>query len=286
MAIPETKLTTWSNPGATTTARRTHESIRAALDDYNWPDNIDFEIYLQGSYKNDTNIRGDSDVDVVVQLRSSVFHDLTDEQCRRLGFGVTSYNWMEFKRDVVDALNDYYGAENVQLGNKAIKVNTSYLPADVVVCQEYRKYRSLNVNDFTEGMMFYVSNEIRRIENYPKIHYNNGVTKNSRTNGWYKPTVRLFKNARTYMINQGLIPDNLVPSYFLECLLYNVLSSSFGTNYETTFCNIVNWLSAANLNNFVCQNEQQNLFGDLPAQWVVAHANRFVGALINLWNTW
>jgi hypothetical protein len=286
MVIPESQFDTWSNQGAIATSMRTHESIRNALDDHDWPVHINFEIYLQGSYKNDTNIRGDSDVDVVVQLKSAFYHNLTEEQCRGLGFGTSSYNWMEFQRDVVDALNDYYGVENVQPGNKAIKVDTAYLPADVVVCQEYRKYSTLNINDFVEGMKFYVPNEARWVKNYPKIHYNNGVNKNSGTNGWFKPTVRLFKNARTYMINQGQISDGLVPSYFLECLLYNVSSSNYGTNYQTTFCNIVNCLSAANLNTFICQNGQQNLLGDSPEQWSLSSATRFLSALINLWNTW
>lgn len=286
MVVPESQFDTWANQGAITTSMRTHESIRNALDDHNWPAHIDFEIYLQGSYKNDTNIRGDSDVDVVVQLNSAFYHNLTEEQCRGFEFGTSSYNWIEFQRDVVDALNDYYGVENVQPGNKAIKVDTSYLPADVVVCQAYRKYGTLNINDFVEGMKFYAPNEVRWVMNYPKIHYNNGVSKNSGTNGWFKPTVRLFKNARTYMINQGQISDGLVPSYFLECLLYNVSSSNYGTNYQTTFCNIVNYLSAANLDTFMCQNGQQNLFGDSPEQWRVGSATQFLTSLINLWNNW
>ena len=34
-------------------------------------------IYLQGSYRNYTNIRGDSDVDIVAELRSSFSPDLS-----------------------------------------------------------------------------------------------------------------------------------------------------------------------------------------------------------------
>lgn len=63
MAIPESQLETWSHQGAVTTAKTTADSIRNALDSYSsWPDGIYFEVYLQGSYKNDTNIRGDSDI--------------------------------------------------------------------------------------------------------------------------------------------------------------------------------------------------------------------------------
>ena len=45
-------------------------SIREALDTYEWPAEIKYDVFLQGSYTNDTNLRRDSDVDVVVQLAS------------------------------------------------------------------------------------------------------------------------------------------------------------------------------------------------------------------------
>ena len=38
------------------------------MDAYNWPADVKFEVFLQGSYKNDTNLGGDSDVDLVVRL--------------------------------------------------------------------------------------------------------------------------------------------------------------------------------------------------------------------------
>ena len=78
MPIPESQLETWSHQGAVTTAKQTHESIRKALDPYIWPTGVKYEVYLQGSYKNTTNIRGDSDVDVVAQLNSTFQRDLSE----------------------------------------------------------------------------------------------------------------------------------------------------------------------------------------------------------------
>jgi hypothetical protein len=286
MAIPESQFDTWSNQGSITNSRRTHESIRVAIDEHEWPDNIDFEIYLQGSYKNDTNIRGDSDVDIVVQLNSAFFSNLTEEQKRILGFGKASYRWREFKEDVLTALINYYGRENIRNGNKAINVTTPYLLADVVACIQYRQYRSLVIDDFIEGMKFYISNESRWVINYPKIHYDNGVRKNSGTNGWYKPSVRVFKNIRSYLVNKGRLPSHLVPSYFLECLLYNVSNYNFGTSYQATFCNLLNWLIDADFSRFVCQNEQLSLFGNSPEQWTEDHARRLLLVLSNLWHDW
>jgi hypothetical protein len=73
MPIPESQLETWSRQGAGVTAKNTHEAIRRALaaDEDSRLRDADFEVYLQGSYRNDTNTRGDSDVDVVAQLNST-----------------------------------------------------------------------------------------------------------------------------------------------------------------------------------------------------------------------
>ncbi len=78
MGIPESQLETWSHQGAISTAKATHESIRNALvANSSTVKDKNFEIYLQGSYKNDTNIHGESDVDVVVQLNSTFHYDLS-----------------------------------------------------------------------------------------------------------------------------------------------------------------------------------------------------------------
>jgi len=290
VAIPESQLQTWSHQGAVTTAQATHDSIRTALDKYTFPGGVEYEVYLQGSYKNDTNIRGDSDVDVVVQLNSTFSENLPEHEKRRFEFKDASYGWQEFRSDVLKALRNHYGLERVREGRKSLKVQTRYLPADVVVCLQYRKYPSYphGVDDYVEGMRFYVSSERRWVVNYPKIHYHNGVTKNSKggTNGCYKPTVRLFKNARTYLLDKGDIPPGAAPSYFLECLLYNVPGRKFGPDFQTTFYEVINWLLKADFSQFVCQNEQDFLFGNFPEQWSKDKARRFLQAMLDLWDNW
>ena len=55
MAISEAQLETWSHQGAVTTAKATADSVKNAIDSYReweWSDKLDFEVYLQGSYKN------------------------------------------------------------------------------------------------------------------------------------------------------------------------------------------------------------------------------------------
>lgn len=291
MPIPENQLRTWTRQGAVSTAKKTHESIRNALSGQRWSEYLELEVYLQGSYKNTTNIRGDSDVDIVVQLTSIFQSNLTEEQKRRFWFIKANYGWQDFYRDVHQALKDYYRSWRVEVGKKCLKVQTPYLPADVVVCLQYRKYPQCprSSSDFVEGITFYVPTERRWVVNYPKLHYSNGVYKNQFTGGLYKPVVRMFKNARSYLIDAGSISRDLAPSYFLECFLYNVPNSLFSNNLQQTYLGILEWLVTAikdNSTSFVCQNEQLYLFGVSSEQWSLSNATELLVALIRLWQGW
>lgn len=300
MPIPESQLETWSHQGAITTSSATYESLKNALGaQASTIRQKGYELYLQGSYKNSTNIRGDSDVDVVVQLNDTFQYDLSSlTQNEKYLFeqafpGNATYTWDNFRADVLASLRAYYGSAAVTEGHKSLKVagGNGRLPADVVPALLYRKYQSfLGVQQqyYVEGISFFTQPDRQKIINFPKPHYDNGVTKNgtSRTNGWYKPTVRVVKNARTYMIDHGTLADGLVPSYFLECMIYNVPDAQFGATYQATFCNLVNWLNNAALDTFVCQNGQLPLFGPTQQQWNTAAARTFIQALISLWNSW
>ena len=71
MPIPHSQLETWSKQGPIISSSNTYQSIKNALEYSSSPilDRIksgEIKIYLQGSYANATNIRGDSDVDIVV----------------------------------------------------------------------------------------------------------------------------------------------------------------------------------------------------------------------------
>jgi hypothetical protein len=299
MTIPETQLDTWSKQGAISSSKTTHESIRNALDQYDsYPKNIDYDVYLQGSYKNDTNIRGDSDVDVVVALKSSFNGDIStlqlhEQSLYRNSYPDATYNWQNFRLDILTALRNYYGNSVIREGRKSLKVGTTggRLPADVVVCMEYRKYLrfpSFSDQKFIEGIKFYVPSENRWIISYPKLHYENSVEKNSPsvTNGWYKPVVRIFKNARTYLVDRNRISGDIAPSYFLEGLIYNVPNDKFGISFHTTVYNILNWLYETNYSRLVFPNEQLLLFGNSPEQWSENNAHQLVNSLIDLWNNW
>ena len=273
MTISESQLETWSNPGAVKTAKATHESIRAALERFSrWPHGVHYDPYLQGSYRNHTNIRGDSDVDLVVQLNTSFRCDISalsaEEQTRFWNTHVeATYKHPEFRNDAITALKECYAEGTVNEGNKCLKVTggSGRLAGDVVVCLLhliFKSFPAFSVPDVIEGMTFYIPSEDRWVVNYPKLHLQNGENKNSaeRTNGHYKPAVRMFKNARGAIESRYQYAADSAPSYFIECLLYNVPDGKFAPSHQQTYVNLVNWLRQeiinSGTNRFMCQNEQ------------------------------
>jgi hypothetical protein len=288
--IPESQLETWSHQGATVLSANTHNSVRTALENHAWGD-VTYDPYLQGSYRNGTNIRATSDVDLVVELNSVFYNDLTDDEKKELKLTSASYSWSEFKNDVISALTAYYGSEYVDTsGSKSIKVlpDNNRLKADVVVCAEYRYYENLEVR--AKGIVFWTSTN-EKIINYPKLHYENGTSKNSthRTDGNYKPTIRMFKNAREKVTEAKTELTGRFPSYFVECLLFNVPDEKFISSFRDTYFNVVNWLNgeleSERAEKMVCQNRIY-LFGPYSVQWNLTDAKLLVSELINLWNNW
>lgn len=194
MPIPESQLSTWSNRGADTTAQSTHQSIRNALENSQQLEKKSFDAFLQGSYRNATNVRADSDVDLVVKLNgifvpAAAQYERTyvadtsklrsDQQTLyRRNHVDASYGWSAFRADVIGALRDRFGQSSIEEGKKAIKVAKApgRLAADVVVALEYRLYTSYRgkdetSQDYIEGIWFQERTTGRQIVNYPSQHF-------------------------------------------------------------------------------------------------------------------
>lgn len=296
MAIPEAQLETWSNQGGTKAAEATYTSVKAALSDYgSLVKDKDYELFLQGSYRNSTNIYRDSDVDIVARLNEAYTSDISsldEAQARAYRRDVTParYTWMDFRRDLLASLQKYYGSNFVKDGNKALKVlpASGRLPADVlraILHRNYSYYYSSVVQGYVEGIKFW-DKAGREIVNYPKQHIENGQAKNQRASGRYKPTVRMLKNARNHLIDKGRIDKGLAPSYFCECLTYNLPDTLFVSGTQDTMLGILNYWYSNSVAGSVCQNGIVPLFGPTPEQWELNDANKLTSNLIYLWNNW
>lgn len=74
MAIPEDQLETWTGLGSVQQSAATYKTIKSTLEHGSAPyASKQIDSFLQGSYGNDTNIFGDSDVDIVLRTRA-LFH--------------------------------------------------------------------------------------------------------------------------------------------------------------------------------------------------------------------
>lgn len=296
MTIPLKQLETWSAQGSITQSKNTYASIKAALEDTDAPyESRDFKVFLQGSYGNDTNIYAESDVDVVIRYDGAFYHDIKERPVdEQTAFNQTypnsgTYRYNDFKCHVMKALKAKFG-DAVKPGKKAIRIeaNGNRRNADVIVAFEYRRYYRFK-GTFDEshvtGMCFFGSGGTQ-IANYPALHCENLTSKHQATNGKFKPMVRIFKNARSKLIEDGIIAKGSAPSYYIEGLLYNVPNDKFVGNYQDIFLNILNWLYGTyNRVDFVCANEQYYLLrDDCETCWACEDGRQFINAVIGLWN--
>lgn len=295
MPIPETQFDTWAKQGSITGSSTTYNAIREVLNDSASPYWLkDFDIFLQGSYGNDTNIYSESDVDIVIQLKSAFEQDLDSisESQKRLfhsSFDLATYGLGDFKRDVLAHLQAKFGS-GVVAGNKAIAIpaTSSRRKADVIVALEYRRYTSFTITDrtYVEGIKFYNASG-GEIINYPKPHSSNLTRKHQSTGSWLKPMVRIFKNIRSRLEAKGKLAAGEAPSYFLEGMLYNVPSGELATNYATCFRNILEWLEQADKTQLLCANEQYYLLRwGSETCWNPYNCEKFLAAAAEMWDSW
>ncbi|MCS6291160.1 MAG: nucleotidyltransferase [Nitrospira sp.] len=294
MAIPESQLETWAHQGSINQSSSTYATIKRALEasDTKYA-RKSYEVFLQGSYGNDTNIYAESDVDVVIRLDDVYYYDISDltpEEQGRFNAALIpgTYPYAQYKADVIAALVKSFGAADVKVENKAVKIKASgsRRSADVVVaCDFHRYYQGISGVQYVPGICFFDSGN-NRIVNYPKQHSANCTTKHQETNGWFKPAVRILKNMRTKLVDDSVIGQGIGPSYFLEGLLYNVPNGEFGGSYEDTMVAAINWVLNADRSKFLCANEEYYLVRDTPITWPVANCDRFLDAVTQLWNNW
>ncbi|SRR5579871_2258683 len=295
MAIPESQLETWSHQGAVPQSRDTYATVKRALESANAKyAGKSCEVFLQGSYYNDTNIFAESDVDVVIRLNATYNYSLAaldaQEQANfNAAFVPATYLYPEFKADVVAALEaSFPGA--VHAGPNAIKIDAggARRSADVLAALDFRNYSafpSLTNGIFPHGISF-VNGSGERIVNYPKLHSQNCTTKHQATKGMFKPMVRVLKNARGKMESDGLIGEGIAPSYYLEGMLYNVDNANFAGSYGDAMVSVINWIIEADRSKFRCANGQSNLLGTSATSWPTENCNAFLNAFVKLWKEW
>src|SRR5580704_11376250 len=113
--VAESQLDIWASQGPTAQFTDTYNRIRGNLLDRGAPYLLtDMEVFLQGSYKNDTNVYGDSDVDIVLCHTGAFYKDLSrlspeDRRAYDASAGETvQYGYNDFKRDATAYITQLY----------------------------------------------------------------------------------------------------------------------------------------------------------------------------------
>lgn len=276
MAIPESTLSQWSLHRSAKASKQAHTSVRKALADSGALSGFNPGVFLQGSYKNGTNLRRDSDVDVVVRLPFQLKPRLVSLSGQLQGDAdhkAAHERWQSFRSLALRAMKARFG-DAAKSGRKTIKLAKGELhaDADLVVTLTYRN-----------GIGFYLPDERRWVVSYPEQHHERGTEKEEATGRRFKRTIRMFKAARNRLVDRETLTKDDAPSYFIECLLYNVPNRLFKQKRAATYTGILAWLKTVKLKGLKCQNGKVALFGKGREQWTVDKARLLVSGLEELW---
>ena len=235
----------------------TYNIIKELLLDKFW-NSVD--IYLQWSYANSTNIKKDSDIDIIICNKNVYFSNidrLTDIEKNKFNenWSQANYSFSQFKSDVKNYLQEKF-PYNVERKDKCININLQnerYVDVDVVPCfihKRFYEYISKFDNKYDEWIEFY-SDKWESIVSFPKTHRKIGELKNQNTNGKYKDIVRIIKNSKKYLVDNWKLNEKCLSSFTIECCVRNVNNNIFRW---TTYKGIVN-------------NVMEAIYDDLKNRW-------------------
>ncbi|MFF2721419.1 hypothetical protein [Streptomyces sp. NPDC058011] len=219
-------ISKWKGPPGPSEKRRlerAEDMVQAAIDRHAAFRDVKIDVKAKGSYPNNTNVRGDSDVDIKVQLNECFYYD------GKILAG--PYYTGPWTKDVLR--NEVYAALDAAFGNVDSDHNIAfYVPevpgsrpsTDVVPCFKYVLYDGAAPDGKYEGSVVF-GRDGKKIVNWPELQFTNGRAKNTATHQRYKFVVRVLKNVENDLTAEGVI--EALPSYFSECLIYNVPNSVF-----------------------------------------------------------
>lgn len=223
-----------------------------------------YEIFLQGSYANNTNVRQNSDVDICVMYKNIFSYEMPQGYTLDKNYSDSTLNYYDLRNMIKSALIKKFGNGRVQDKNKSIRIlsNTYTTDADVVVAFQYRKY--INGSNYIEGI-YYKALDGTIIKNYPKVHIKNGNNKNDETNHMYKKMVRIFKKIMYDMQDDSIPNSNEVKGFVIECMCYNYpndkLYKYMETKYTDNLKNMIDYFIINSMTFWKEVNEIKLLFG-------------------------
>jgi len=233
----EETFRSWATPPGQTEKTKMENAkcaIKKAIANHKRLSEMDISIFAQGSYKSNTSVKQDSDVDICVRLNSTFFARYPEGKTREDYNNIEgSINFADYKNLIHEALNDYFESKYVTRGNKAFDIhsNSYRVDADVVPAFAYRYYNGDESEDYIDpvGMAFDTDKGVRII-NWPHHVHSNGIDKQDETNQRYKKMVRILKKLRNKMQDENIAASNDIASSLLESMAWNTPSEKFGND--------------------------------------------------------
>ena len=291
----ERVFSTWSQPPGNTEQERCDRAVRMIKDAMTADPVLstrNVHAFTQGSYRNRTNVRQDSDVDVCVLCKDTFLYDLLPSVPAyiRLGIIPSTYGFDSYKNDVGRALVNKFGWANVRRGNKAFDVNenSSRVDADAAPCFDYRLYYTdwSGALRYYEGTALIADDTGCQITNFPQQQYDNGVAKNDATGRRFKKAVRIVKKLSHEMADSGVASARAMPSFLIESLIWNTPDAHFNTLFLRDMTQgVLAFLWEHTRDDATCsawteENRIKLLFHGSQS-WTRAQANQF---LYDAWN--
>ena len=286
--ISEDTLTFWAkSPSQTETelCENAERAVRRAIDQSPTLRERNIKIIPQGSFRNRTNIRGESDVDIGVVCLDPFFADYPEGTSdANFGNSPAKYDYSTYKAELQQALSDYFGADSVHRGNKTFNVgeNTYRVDADVTAFFEYRLYYRDGTH--TSGVELHPDDSPNiRIQNWPEQHYTNGLAKNTDTKRRYRALVRILKNLACAMREKNVPQATPIIGFLSECLIWNVPNNLLGhASFIDDLREALRHLYQSTKDDVTCKewgevNELKYLFGPWQ-RWSREEAHNFIVA--------
>lgn len=243
------------------------------------------KVFTQGSYRNRVNVRKESDVDVGVLCFDTYFSQYADDNVKASVSkreGPATYTYAQFKNELQRALVARFEHQHVTRGDKAFQIaeNTYRVNADVAAFFEHRRYYS--EYGYHSGVQM-LTDKGKSIINWPEQHYRNGVDKNTVTARRYKRAARILKTLRNEIAEAGIGAANPVPSFLVECLVWNAPNSAFNhESYRSMMRAVLAELFNGTMTDRPCGewgevSELKYLFRSVQP-WTRSQAHEFLGA--------
>ena len=267
----------------------------------------DVEIYMHGSYANQTNIYFPSDMEIVVELKTNIpksHYRIHNNYFVEVALDFTPQDFSELFFAALTELTEGRATQH----DKWIEIpksNTIKHKIEVVPAFSFNYTESAepvvtdptlqvqpNIDKVFRGILLWDAGVESHIVTFPTLHQKHGHAKNLATNGGFLRMTRLFKTLNK--VGQREADFDRIRGYFVQCLLFNVPNALFihdDPRSETTpeasdrivFYKILNFLLNTEIDDFACQNLVWELFGSAEEFWKLESGRDFIKNIKNLY---